>query len=240
MKDSQSLRTPAASAAKVGMAAALAAGMAIATPTAAFAAGEDQDVSVASENASDSYYYIGDSSYGLSTYLSEAVAQGSTKIHVGTSFTDKGTVTIPSSITELSGYSEGFFSSGPKTVDFGYSYKMTVVFPSGSDLSVDRINFYKRNSSDAEGAYVEVQKGAFELLVFQYACCERYGGVRKLHLCDGADRKQWLRNVYRQHERAREHWRACRILPGPCIQLRIGKGILCCRSGQPGQPNAAF
>jgi len=58
MKDSQSLRTPAASAAKVGMAAALAAGMAMATPTAAFAAGEDQDVSVASENASDSYYYI--------------------------------------------------------------------------------------------------------------------------------------------------------------------------------------
>ena len=160
MKDSQSLRTPAASAAKVGMAAALAAGMAMATPTAAFAAGEDQDVSVASENASDSYYYIGDSSYGLSTYLSEAVAQGSTKIHVGTSFTDKGTVTIPSSITELSGYSEGWFGSGPKTVDFGYSYKMTVVFPSGSDIAVDRINFYKRNSSDAEGAYVEVQKGA--------------------------------------------------------------------------------
>lgn len=160
MKDSQSLRTPAASAAKVGMAAALAAGMVIATPTAAFATGEDQDVSIASENASDSYYYIGDSSYGLSTYLSEAVAQGSTKIHVGTSFTDKGTVTIPSSITELSGYSEGWFSSGPKTVDFGYSYKMTVVFPSGSDIAVDRINFYKRNSSDAEGAYVEVQKGA--------------------------------------------------------------------------------
>lgn len=160
MKESQSLRAPAASAAKVGMAAALAAGMAIATPTTAFAAGEDQDVSVASENASDSYYYIGDSSYGLSTYLSEAVAQGSTKIHVGTSFTDKGTVTIPSSIVELSGYSEGWFSSGPKTVDFGYSYKMTVVFPSGSDIAVDRINFHKRNSSDAEGAYVEVQKGA--------------------------------------------------------------------------------
>lgn len=160
MKDSQSLRTPAASAAKVGMAAALAAGMAIAAPTTAFATGENQDVSAASENASDSYYYIGDSSYGLSTYLSEAVAQGSTKIHVGTSFTDKGTVTIPSSITELSGYSEGWFSSGPKTVDFGYSYKMTVVFPSGSDIAVDRINFYKRNSSDAEGAYVEVQKGA--------------------------------------------------------------------------------
>lgn len=160
MKESQSLRAPAASAVKVGMAAALAAGMAIATPTTAFATGEDQDVSVASENASDSYYYIGDSSYGLSTYLSEAVAQGSTKIHVGTSFTDKGTVTIPSSIVELSGYSEGWFSSGPKTVDFGYSYKMTVVFPSGSDIAVDRINFYKRNSSDAEGAYVEVQKGA--------------------------------------------------------------------------------
>lgn len=160
MKDSQSLRTPAASAAKVGMAAALAAGMAIATPTTAFATGENQDVSAASENASDSYYYIGDSSYGLSTYLSEAVAQGCSKIHVGASFTDKGTVTIPSSITELSGYSEGWFSSGPKTVDFGYSYKMTVVFPSGSDIAVDRINFYKRNSSDAEGAYVEVQKGA--------------------------------------------------------------------------------
>lgn len=160
MEESQSLRTPAASAAKVGMAAALAAGMAIAAPATAFATGEDQDVSVASENASDSYYYIGDSSYGLSTYLSEAVAQGSTKIHVGTSFTDKGTVTIPSSIVELSGYSEGWFSSGPKTVDFGYSYKMTVVFPSGSDIAVDRINFHKRNSSDAEGAYVEVQKGA--------------------------------------------------------------------------------
>lgn len=160
MKGSQSLRTPAASAAKVGMAAALAAGMAIVTPTTAFATGENQDVSAASENASDSYYYIGDSSYGLSAYLSEAVAQGCTKIHVGTSFTDKGTVTIPSSIAELSGYSEGWFSSGPKTVDFGYSYKMTVVFPSGSDIAVDRINFYKRNSSDAEGAYVEVQKGA--------------------------------------------------------------------------------
>ena len=160
MKDSPSLRTPAASAAKVGMAAALAAGMAIVTPTTAFATGENQDVSAASENASDSYYYIGDSSYGLSAYLSEAVAQGCTKIHVGTSFTDKGTVTIPSSIAELSGYSEGWFSSGPKTVDFGYSYKMTVVFPSGSDIAVDRINFYKRNSSDAEGAYVEVQKGA--------------------------------------------------------------------------------
>lgn len=37
---------------------------------------------------------------------------------------------------------------------------MTVVFPSGSDIAVDRINFYKRNSSDAEGAYVEVQKGS--------------------------------------------------------------------------------
>lgn len=160
MKESQSLRTPAVSAAKVGMAAALAAGMAIATPTTAFATGEDQDVSVASENASDSYYYIDDNSYGLSTYLSEAVAKGSTKIHVGTGFTDKGTVTIPSSIVELSGYSEGWLSSGPKTVDFGYSYKMTVVFPSGSDIAVDRINFYKRNSSDAEGAYVEVQKGA--------------------------------------------------------------------------------
>lgn len=160
MKESQSLRTPAVSAAKVGMAAALAAGMAIATPTTAFATGEDQDVSVASENASDSYYYIDDNSYGLSTYLSEAVAKGSTKIHVGTSFTDKGTVTIPSSIVELSGYSEGWLSSGPKTVDFGYSYKMTVVFPSGSDIAVDRINFHKRNSSDAEGAYVEVQKGA--------------------------------------------------------------------------------
>ena len=71
MKDSQSLRTPAASAAKVGMAAALAAGMAMATPTAAFAAGEDQDVSVASENASDSYY-IGDSSYGLSTLMNSS------------------------------------------------------------------------------------------------------------------------------------------------------------------------
>lgn len=72
MKDSQSLRIPAASAAKVGMAAALAAGMAIATPTAAFAAGEDQDVSVASENASDSYYYIGDSCAKSSTHLINA------------------------------------------------------------------------------------------------------------------------------------------------------------------------
>lgn len=79
MKDSQSLRTPAASAAKVGMAAALAAGMAIATPTAAFAAGEDQDVSVASENASDSYYYIGDSSYGLSPIFPRLLPKGPPK-----------------------------------------------------------------------------------------------------------------------------------------------------------------
>ena len=37
---------------------------------------------------------------------------------------------------------------------------MNVVFPAGSKISVDRINFYKRNRSDAEGAVVEVQKGA--------------------------------------------------------------------------------
>ena len=161
MTGSQSTSASAVTVAKVGVTAALVAGMAVATPATTFAAdGNDQNVDAASEKANDAYYYISDSSYGLSTYLSEAVSQGYSKIHIGTSFTDKGTVTIPSSITELAGYSEGFFGSGPKTVDLGYSYKMNVVFPSGSNIKVDRINFYKRNSSNAEGAVVEVQKGA--------------------------------------------------------------------------------
>ena len=161
MAGSQSTSATAVTVAKVGVTAALVAGMAVTAPAATFAAdGNDQNVDAASETANEGYYYISDSSYGLSTYLSEAVSQGYSKIHIGTSFTDKGTVTVPSSITELAGYSEGFFGSGPKTVDLGYSYKMNVVFPSGSNIKVDRINFYKRNSSSAEGAVVEVQKGA--------------------------------------------------------------------------------
>lgn len=161
MAGSQSTSATAVTVAKVGVTAALVAGMAVTAPAATFAAdGNDQNVDAATETANEGYYYISDSSYGLSTYLSEAVSQGYSKIHIGTSFTDKGTVTVPSSITELAGYSEGFFGSGPKTVDLGYSYKMNVVFPSGSNIKVDRINFYKRNSSSAEGAVVEVQKGA--------------------------------------------------------------------------------
>lgn len=161
MTGSQSTSASAVTVAKVGVTAALVAGMAVATPATTFAAdGNDQNVDATSEKANDAYYYISDSSYGLSSYLSEAVSQGYRKIHIGTSFTDKGTVTIPSSITELAGYSEGFFGSGPKTVDLGYSNKMNVVFPAGSKINVDRINFYKRNRSDAEGAVVEVQKGA--------------------------------------------------------------------------------
>ena len=161
MTESRSTSSTAATVAKIGVTAALVAGMAVTAPVATFAADEsDQDVDAASETAKEGYYYISDSSYGLSSYLSEAVSQGYRKIHIGTSFTDKGTVTIPSSITELAGYSEGFFGSGPKTVDLGYSNKMNVVFPAGSKISVDRINFYKRNRSDAEGAVVEVQKGA--------------------------------------------------------------------------------
>lgn len=161
MTESRSTSSTAATVAKIGVTAALVAGMAVTAPVATFAADEsDQDVDAASETAKEGYYYISDSSYGLSSYLSEAVSQGYRKIHIGTSFTDKGTVTIPSSITELAGYSEGFFGSGPKTVDLGYSNRMNVVFPAGSKISVDRINFYKRNRSDAEGAVVEVQKGA--------------------------------------------------------------------------------
>ena len=114
MTESKSTSTPAASVAKIGVTAALVAGMAVTAPTAAFAADEnDQSVSAASETANDGYYYISDSSYGLSSYLSEAVSQGYSKIHIGTSFSDSGTVTIPSSITEFAGYSEGFFESGP-------------------------------------------------------------------------------------------------------------------------------
>ena len=91
-------------AARVGVATVLAAGMAGA-PVAAFADGEAEgDGGIQPLSTNDGYYYIDDSSYGLSYYLGQAVSSGHTKVHVGTSFSDSGTVTIPSSLTEIAGY----------------------------------------------------------------------------------------------------------------------------------------
>lgn len=109
-------------------------------------------------STSDGYYYIEDSSYGLSYYLDQAVSKGYEKVHVGTNFSDSGTVTIPSSLTEIAGYSEGFFSQGPKTVDIGYASALSFVVPSGSDVSIDRVNFYAKPGE--AGATVTVDAGA--------------------------------------------------------------------------------
>lgn len=145
-------------AARVGVATVLAAGMA-GTPVAAFADGEAEgDGGIQPLSTNDGYYYIDDSSYGLSYYLGQAVSSGYTKVHVGTSFSDSGTVTIPSSLTEIAGYSEGFFSQGPKTVDVGYASALSVVIPSGSDIAIDRVNFFAK--SGEKGATVTVEKGA--------------------------------------------------------------------------------
>lgn len=77
MTESRSTSSTAATVAKIGVTAALVAGMAVTAPVATFAADEsDQDVDAASETAKEGYYYISDSSYGLSSYLSEAVSQG--------------------------------------------------------------------------------------------------------------------------------------------------------------------
>ena len=81
MTESRSTSSTAATVAKIGVTAALVAGMAVTAPVATFAADEsDQDVDAASETAKEGYYYISDSSYGLSSYLSEAVSQGYRKI----------------------------------------------------------------------------------------------------------------------------------------------------------------
>lgn len=145
-------------AARVGVATVLAAGMA-GTPVAAFADGEAEgDGGIQPLSTNDGYYYIDDSSYGLSYYLGQAASNGYTKVHVGTSFSDSGTVTIPSSLTEIAGYSEGFFSQGPKVVSIGYVGALSFVIPSGSDVSIDRVNFYAK--SDDGGATVTVDAGA--------------------------------------------------------------------------------
>lgn len=145
-------------AARAGVATVLAAGMA-GTPVVALADGEAQDDGgIQPLSTNDGYYYIDDSSYGLSYYLGQAASNGYTKVHVGTSFSDSGTVTIPSSLTEIAGYSEGFFSQGPKTVSIGYVGALSFVIPSGSDVSIDRVNFYAK--SDDGGATVTVDAGA--------------------------------------------------------------------------------
>ena len=88
-------------AARAGVATVLAAGMA-GTPVVALADGEAQDDGgIQPLSTNDGYYYIDDSSYGLSYYLGQAASNGYTKVHVGTSFSDSGTVTIPSSLTEI-------------------------------------------------------------------------------------------------------------------------------------------
>lgn len=145
-------------AARAGVATVLAAGMA-GTPVVALADGEAQDDGgIQSLSTNDGYYYIDDSSYGLSYYLGQAASNGYTKVHVGTSFSDSGTVTIPSSLTEIAGYSEGFFSQGPKVVSIGYVGALSFVIPSDSDVSIDRVNFYAK--SDDGGATVTVDAGA--------------------------------------------------------------------------------
>ena len=145
-------------AARAGVATVLAAGMA-GTPVAAFADGEAEgDGGIQPLSTNDGYYYIDDSSYGLSYYLGQAASNGYTKVHVGTSFSDSGTVTVPSSLTEIAGYSEGFFSQGPKVVSIGYVGALSFVIPSGSDVSIDRVNFYAK--SDDGGATVTVDAGA--------------------------------------------------------------------------------
>ena len=145
-------------AARAGVATVLAAGMA-GTPVVALADGEAQDDGgIQPLSTNDGYYYIYDSSYGLSYYLGQAASNGYTKVHVGTSFSDSGTVTIPSSLTEIAGYSEGFFSQGPKVVSIGYVGALSFVIPSGSDVSIDRVNFYAK--SDDGGATVTVDAGA--------------------------------------------------------------------------------
>lgn len=145
-------------AARAGVATVLAAGMA-GTPVVALADGEAQDDGgIQPLSTNDGYYYIDDSSYGLSYYLGQAASNGYAKVHVGTSFSDSGTVTIPSSLTEIAGYSEGFFSQGPKVVSIGYVGALSFVIPSGSDVSIDRVNFYAK--SDDGGATVTVDAGA--------------------------------------------------------------------------------
>lgn len=157
--DKQKAQTikPWEAAARAGVATVLAAGMA-GTPVVALADGEAQDDGgIQPLSTNDGYYYIDDSSYGLSYYLGQAASNGYAKVHVGTSFSDSGTVTIPSSLTEIAGYSEGFFSQGPKTVSIGYVGALSFVIPSGSDVSIDRVNFYAK--SDDGGATVTVDAG---------------------------------------------------------------------------------
>lgn len=151
----------------------------------ALADGEAQDDGgIQPLSTNDGYYYIDDSSYGLLYYLGQAASNGYTKVHVGTSFSDSGTVTIPSSLTEIAGYSEGFFSQGPKTVSIGYVGALSFVIPSGSDVSIDRVNFYAKSDDGGRDGYRRCGREGevLQLRVLQNTRGERRGNLRGLHI----------------------------------------------------------
>ncbi len=149
---------------KAGVATVLAAGM---TPAVALAQDADNADSnrggVQTLSASDGYYSTDEwGNTNLSSDLATAISQGFTKVRVLSNDTEGGTLSIPVSLTELSGWqAKSFFDEeGPKVRDVGYSSALSVVFPSNIDITVNSIKFAKASSSSAKGATVTVNAGA--------------------------------------------------------------------------------
>lgn len=143
-------------------AAAIVAGLGL--PTAhAFAAESAQPAAAAERTAAENVVYTMSDTYpGLSSQLASAVSQGANEFRLKTDITDKGTITIPTSFSLLRGWDGGFFTAeGPKTRQLGYWNALSVVFPAGSNITVDHIDFYRTSRAEAnEGATVTVDEGA--------------------------------------------------------------------------------
>lgn len=112
--------------------------------------------------AENTVYFMRDTYPNFSDQIATAVSQGANEFRLGTDVTSGGTVTIPSSFTLLRGWESSFFSGeGPKTHQIGYANDLKVVFPAGSNITVDHIDFFRSTRrSDWVGSTVTVEQGA--------------------------------------------------------------------------------
>ncbi|QWT17774.1 hypothetical protein KPC83_01020 [Collinsella sp. zg1085] len=119
-----------------------------------------QPVAIAERSAQEDVIYTYSDNYpNFARQLETAIGKHANVIRMTTDVTESGTITFPASITRLEGY--GRFPSQPKMVNFGYANETNVVFASGSNITVDHINFYRSpRRTDWVGANVRVEKGA--------------------------------------------------------------------------------
>lgn len=143
-------------------AAAIVAGLGLPTAPALAAEGVQPAAAAGRSTAENVVYTMSDTYPDLADQLARALSQGTSEFRLKTNITDKGTVTIPTSFSLLRGWDGGFFTAeGPKTRQFGYWNALSVVFPTGSNITVDHIDFHRTSrAAENEGATVTVDEGA--------------------------------------------------------------------------------